>query len=84
MLIREKILYCTSYRQIRNYDSSVEQNFNTALSSRHIDICAERCYGMTRGIQTAAGKRVGALSEMSGFFTIILVTAEYEFCTKSS
>jgi len=85
MLIKEKILYCTSYRQIRNCDSSVRQNFNNAFSGRHIDICVEISCGMTMGIQTAVGKGVGALSEMPDFFKLtIFFTTENELCSKSS
>ena len=57
MFIKEKkILHCTSYRTIRNYDSSVEQNFKTETSGRHIESCAEKCYGMTKGIHSYLDK----------------------------
>ena len=73
------MFYLTLYYDARKH------KIKTTLSGRHIDICAERCYGMTKGMQTAEGKRVGALSETSGFFTLtILVTTEYELCIKSS
>ena len=52
MPIKETFVYCKRYRKIFNYDSSVEQNFSTEMSVKHIDNCAEICYGITKRIHS--------------------------------